>query len=81
MIQRKITFSIHKVILTCLGGPFFSGHGVVTEGIVLAVKQDTNFVNRESFGVRCSEFHSNCNLILLYQMGWAYGYCLLLWLQ
>jgi len=21
--------SIHKVILTCLGGPFFPGHGVV----------------------------------------------------
>ena len=23
-----LSFSIHKVILTCLGGPFFSGHGV-----------------------------------------------------
>jgi len=26
--KYSLTFSIHKVILTCLGGPFFSGHGV-----------------------------------------------------
>jgi len=25
-----LTFSIHKVILTCLGGPFFPGHDVYT---------------------------------------------------
>ena len=26
--EKSLTYSIHKVILTCLGGPFFSGHGV-----------------------------------------------------
>jgi len=42
MIQRKImaiivSFSIHKVIWTCLGGPFFSGHGVVSYTMAIKI--------------------------------------------
>ena len=48
--QRKI-MAIHKVILTCLAGPFFSGHGV-----------DHDFLNHGIISSNSLRTHTNIQL-------------------